>query len=73
MENNCFDVEFSLMYYMNLKKWKLLSVLLIKFKKGRCLIIKYNVMFFFGWDNVNKLVCNGCKKIIKRMCYMFYN
>lgn len=72
MENNCFDVEFSLMYYMNLWKLKLLSVLLIEFKKGRCLIRKYNVMFFFGWDNVNKFVM-VVKKIIKRMSYMFYN
>lgn len=73
MENNCFDVEFSLMYHMNLKKWKLLSASLTKFKKGRCSIRKYNAMSFFGRDNANKLVCNGRKKITKRTRYMFYN
>lgn len=73
MENNCFDVEFSLMYHMNLKKWKLLSASLTKFQKGRCSIRKYNVMSFFGRNNANKLVCNGRKKITKRKQSYLYN
>lgn len=71
MENNCFDVEFSLMYHMNLKKWKLLSASFTKFQKGRCSIRKYNAMSFFGRDNANKLVCNGRKKLQKERATCF--
>lgn len=60
------------MYHMNLKKWKLLSASLTKFKKGRCSIRKYNAMSFFGRDNANKFAM-VVKKITKRTSYMFYN
>lgn len=52
MENNCFDVEFSLMYHMNLKKMEIAKCIVNKVSERQVRVLLENTMLCLSLDGL---------------------